>query len=479
MLGQDHVFRTLLACGTLLVIAAPRVDAQALDVLHHFGYEDDGWWPNPDPIEASDGALYGTTYTGGVVFGGIVFRVQEDGTGYLKIHDFDFDSGQHPVAGVIEGADGALYGTTANGGDVSCPPGCGIVFKLLKDGTGFRSIHDFADDVDGWGPRSLIEGEDGVLYGTTSSTLFRLNKDGTEFLALHHFGGPDAEGVGGGILEGSDGLLYGTTGDGVHDAGTIFKINKDGSGFVVLHHLIKSPVDLIEGSDGMLYGTAHGEGRKFGVVFRINKDGSGFSTIHTFKGLDGEGPTDLVDDPQGAIYGGTAGGGAHGHGIVFRMNKDGSGFTSVHDFTGIDGRRPVGLLLNTSDGALYGTSMEGGERNRGVVFRLAVACQASVQVLEGVHVPGSAVRMQVHIEHHRPKTVTVPWELRLLDARGQWIARHTTEPHTFQPGDVVDREVQFRLPDDLKTGTYTLELAISGMAGTKGAATTFRVIRAE
>jgi hypothetical protein len=43
-----------------------------------------------------------------------------------------------------------------------------------------------------------------------------------------------------------------------------------------------------------------------------------------------------------------------------------------------------------------------------------------------------------------------------------------TQPHTFAPGDVVNRDVEFRLPDDLASGTYTLELAISGMAGTKG-----------
>jgi hypothetical protein len=70
----------------------------------------------------------------------------------------------------------------------------------------------------------------------------------------------------------------------------------------------------------------------------------------------------------------------------------------------------------------------------------------------------------------------VPWELRLLDSIGQPIARRTTEPHTFEPGDLVDRSVAFRLPDDLPAGTYTLELAISEMAGTKGATTTLRVI---
>jgi hypothetical protein len=39
--------------------------------------------------------------------------------------------------------------------------------------------------------------------------------------------------------------------------------------------------------------------------------------------------------------------------------------------------------------------------------------------------------------------------------------------------------VQFHLPEDLAAGEYTLELAISGMAGTKGATATIQVVRAE
>src|SRR5262249_48595520 len=108
--------------------------------------------------------------------------------------------------------------------------------------------------------------------------------------------------------------------------------------------------------------------------------------------------------------------------------------------------------------------------------RFSAACEAAVQVQGDVHTPGSTLAVQVHIAHHRPKTVTVPWELRLFDARGHRIVMHTTAPHTFEPGDVVDRSAEFRLPDGLAAGTYTLELGISEMAGTKGATTTFQVV---
>ena len=60
--------------------------------------------------------------------------------------------------------------------------------------------------------------------------------------------------------------------------------------------------------------------------------------------------------------------------------------------------------------------------------------------------------MRVHIAHHRPKTVSVPWEVRLSDASGRVIAKQATRPHTFEPGDVLDRDLEFQLPNDLASG---------------------------
>jgi len=115
----------------------------------------------------------------------------------------------------------------------------------------------------------------------------------------------------------------------------------------------------------------------------------------------------------------------------------------------------------------------------GLGISILAGCEASLHVQGDVHTPGSTLPVSIHIAHHRPNTVTVPWEIRLIDASGRMVTKHTTEPHTFEPGDVVDRDVEFRLPNDLASGTYTLELAISGMAGTNGATATLRVANAE
>ena len=149
--------------------------------------------------------------------------------------------------------------------------------------------------------------------------------------------------------------------------------------------------------------------------------------------------------------------------------------------TGIKSRSSIASAANGNFVVVWDSSLQdggGGFDGQYGIFgqRFSADCEASLQVQGDVHTPGSVVPVEVHIAHRRPKTVTVPWELRLLDASGQRIVRHRTEPHTFEPGDVVDREVEFLLPNDLTSGTYTLELAISGMAGTKGAATTFQVV---
>lgn len=67
-------------------------------------------------LQATDGRFYGTTRFGGASGRGTVFRV--DATGALTtLHHFTGGiDGGYPYAGVIEAADGGLYGTTLSGG---------------------------------------------------------------------------------------------------------------------------------------------------------------------------------------------------------------------------------------------------------------------------------------------------------------------------------------------------------------------------
>ncbi|MGC2407415.1 MAG: choice-of-anchor tandem repeat GloVer-containing protein [Candidatus Cybelea sp.] len=75
--------------------------------------------------------------------------------------------------------DGALYGTTQQGGGGSgCSAGCGIVFELTASG-GESVLYSFQGGTDGANPAAPLVAADSVLYGTTSNG--GTSKDGTVF----------------------------------------------------------------------------------------------------------------------------------------------------------------------------------------------------------------------------------------------------------------------------------------------------------
>jgi uncharacterized repeat protein (TIGR03803 family) len=96
-----------------------------------------------------------------------------------------------------------------------------------------------------------------------------------------------------GLLEGSDGMLYGTTGGGGnYGYGTVFKLSKTGSGYTTLHHFGATTSDgtgpsgaLVEDGDGYLCGAAGGGGNAgYGTVFKMRKDGSDYQVLKSFTG---------------------------------------------------------------------------------------------------------------------------------------------------------------------------------------------------
>jgi uncharacterized repeat protein (TIGR03803 family) len=165
-------------------------------MLQSFGFPElAGNQPEAPLIQGRDGALYGTTYGSGNDRAGAVFRLNPDGSGYQVLHSFSLSAsdGRIPLAGLVEGSEGALYGTTVRGGATNR----GTVFKLNKDGAGFQILHSFGiAPPDGVNPQAqLVEANDGLLYGTTylggesdRGIVFRLGKDGSDYTVLHSFG---------------------------------------------------------------------------------------------------------------------------------------------------------------------------------------------------------------------------------------------------------------------------------------------------
>ena len=67
-------------------------------------------------MQATDGNFYGTTVSGGNYGNGIVFEMSPAGA-FTDLFDFDPNTdGAEPFAALVEGTNGVLYGTTAYGG---------------------------------------------------------------------------------------------------------------------------------------------------------------------------------------------------------------------------------------------------------------------------------------------------------------------------------------------------------------------------
>ncbi len=171
---------------------------------------------------------------------------------------------------MLQANDGALYGETL-GGD-------GEIFKVNPDGTGFHVVitsQQWGGDLPVGG---LIQGADRMLYGAQSANssdsfegaIFRISTGGTNYHVLHFLTQQTGHPISAnGLLQGSDGLLYGTTasGGGVGNPGTVFKLRADGSGYSVISSFSTtggdgtSPVaPLVQASDGLFYGTTSSGG---------------------------------------------------------------------------------------------------------------------------------------------------------------------------------------------------------------------------
>jgi gliding motility-associated-like protein len=332
----------------------------------------------------SDGTfLYGMTSQGGLSDLGTVFKIKSDGTGYLKLLDFaGTTNGIFPQGSLI--FDGTfLYGMTLTGGLNDM----GVIFKIKTDGTGFVKLLDFDGTTTGREPHSSLLYDGTFLYGMTSiggtsnmGTIFKIKTDGTGFVKLLDFSG-SANGAfpfGSLITDGT--FLYGmSSSGGTGNIGTIFKIKTDGTGFAKLLDFSsivsgRQPFgDLV--SDGtFLYGMTYRGGTVGdGVIFKIKSDGTGYSKLLDFDdNVTGSGPFGSLIYDGTFLYGMTYDGISSASGTLFNIKPDGSEHTILCNFaTYSEGFFPYGSLI--SDGAyLYGMTQQGGTGDKGAIFKYAL-----------------------------------------------------------------------------------------------------------
>ena len=153
--------------GTVFTI---RTDGSGFQRLHAFvGGAGDGLDPEASLILDGSGNLYGTTLTGGPWDEGVVFTMKTDGSGFRVLHAFAGGTGDgtRPYAPLTLDGMGNLFGTTTgNGASYG-----GTVFTLKTDGTGYRLLHSFVGGAgDGRFPfGALLLDSSGNLFGATAA----------------------------------------------------------------------------------------------------------------------------------------------------------------------------------------------------------------------------------------------------------------------------------------------------------------------
>jgi len=340
---------------------------------------------------------------------------------FTTLFTFDYTDGSYPLAGLVQAADGNLYGATTQ----TSSGNSGTIFRITPLGI-LTNLSNLSNGVEGAEANTLIQATDGSLYGTARNggantngmecpngcgTVFRMTTGG-KVTTLYNFcetlsngvcadgSSPDA-----GLVETTDGNLYGTTTYGgsatcYDGCGTVFRITRSGV-LTTLYSFCSQPNctdgnspgvgPLLQATNGILYGTTsiggtHSEncgGAGCGTVYRISPAGR-FTSLYSFCSQsgcpDGDGPVaGLIQATNGQLYGTTDGGGSsncpNGCETVFTITLGGQ-VTTLHTFDNADGFSPHALVQG-SDGNFYGTTDRGGSNDNcsdgttcGTIFKM-------------------------------------------------------------------------------------------------------------
>jgi uncharacterized repeat protein (TIGR03803 family) len=389
-------------------------DGIYVTTVYNFGSSGSAIYPLNGLVKDENNRLFGTSGSYKSSIGGEVYVYNPESNTVSTLHVFDSSfiapTGEpltYDGAGTFYGAFGQSEG----------------VFKLGKDGNFSVIASACSTNRNCVGPTysfgvQPVLGKDGFLYDSYSlgtygdytsrsyQGIMRLSVSGEKSELFHYplteyvFTNPSAQGksdtIGNGyilspFLVGKKNQLYGFSwlpyNLNYPDRKlklAIFRFNSNGISY--LHKFQsnwESPVgSLIQDKDGNLYGiTVSREDKQAAngnaTLFKVSPD-KGFTIIHTFsKGEDGgfdygikQGELTLASD--GNIYGTTPVGGTNkcgqvGCGTIFRVDPEGN-FKTIFQFTKT--AQAFNSLVETEDGVLYGTALNGGTNDKGAIFRV-------------------------------------------------------------------------------------------------------------
>jgi len=200
------------------------------NVLHSFN-DTDGAAPYGGIMQAANGLLYGMTNLGGKYSSGVIFSYDIKLNKYSTLVNLNYPNGTNPYGSFIQANNGLLYAMTYQGGTPN--QGTIISFNTITDTDSVVYNFDVTHGANPYG--NLIQAFDGDLFGMTAYSvggdygeIFRFNITTSaitvpvvfEKSALPQFGYTPQ----GGLTQTNDTLLYGMTKfGGSNNYGTLFR----------------------------------------------------------------------------------------------------------------------------------------------------------------------------------------------------------------------------------------------------------------
>jgi uncharacterized repeat protein (TIGR03803 family) len=361
--------------------------------------------PNSTLMQASNGKLYGMA-NGGTNDLGVLFEFDPVTSTYVKIIDFaGTTNGQNPQGALLESVNGKLYGMTIQGG----ANGMGVLFEYDPSTTTFAKKIDFAGTTNGSNPYgSLMQASDGRIYGMTNlggangkgvlfayDTLTETITKKIDFDGTTNGGNPF-----GTLVQALNGLIYGvTSGGGSGSVGVLFEYNPTTESFVKrldftgVSNGSNPRGSLILASNGKLYGMTY-DGGEYGkgVLFEFEPESNTYLKRFDFDNtINGTNPySSLMLASNGRIYGTTLNGGTNNMGILFEYDPATDRYIKKIDFTGTNGRYAYGTPMQASNDKIYGMTLGGGSSGVGILYEYDIITNSFIKKVDFTGTNGSS-----------------------------------------------------------------------------------------
>ena len=473
-----------------------------------FSNEQDGTgrYPQALLVEATDGKLYGMTYTGALADVGGVFQFDPQTNNYTRQFDFHTSEiGNMPVASLIYANDKMLYGITETGGIKNK----GTIFQYDPVLETYTKKFEFLGAATGEIPvGGIVQATDGKIYGTTTlggafnkGVLFQFDPITNDYKVEFEFDSINGSMVLGELMQASDGKIYGlTTEGGVDNSGVLFQYDPSTSKLIKKYDFKsdgngKNPEGgLVQDGDKLLGVTTSGgkitgdypDG--LGAIFQYDLTTGNYMKRVDCDSINGAMPNGtLVKTPEGKYFGLASRGGLinknspDGYGTIYQYDPSNETISGKFNFNGTEnGMRPNGSLLLATDGNLYGVTNMGGIANYGTLFQFNPKTNVFAKKMDFAKNAGMLAERCKLIEISLVNGIRENQQLKLnLDCYpnpsgnevaimvNEAVSNATVRVYTVTGQVVLEKEklsgTKFLLQiDNLANGTYFVELSAKG-----------------